>query len=422
MRMTAYCKTVGLAVVCVLLAAPSEELRAQGAGDSSQAQEDDTGKRKPRKASPVFKDDAAYQQSSRLLAAVESILTSAAEKRARLDELPRRETYVIPPLWQETREDRQKAIRRLLDAALDIVTDAPIVEMQDKLAGHRRTIAELRDQISAQRERRMRAPEGGFMPGVLTDTQATIDSNIKDLQARIKSNEKAIGAIKKDIRAALLKAGVHISEQQLDLLLDSVLGTDIVKLVTAFQAARGIDERLGELLTQSNEDTKAARRYFAMHAALFAMIVHAHDTLIEKIDADYVAKLHAILDDLARARSNSRRLLGERNRPDQKRVLEANVKAQNLSKKAALFYRDYLLTQRRQLINARDRTLRDLEIADNTFETVEASFQLQALMENARTSFEALRKLDAPGFERVFKNEALRKEFESLTQRLRPTS
>ena len=75
-----------------------------------------------------------------------------------------------------------------------------------------------------------------------------------------------------------------------------------------------------------------------MHAALFAMIVHAHDTLIEKIDADYVAKLHAILDDLARARSNSRRLLGERNRPDQKRVLEANVKAQNLSKKAALFY------------------------------------------------------------------------------------
>jgi hypothetical protein len=81
-----------------------------------------------------------------------------------------------------------------------------------------------------------------------------------------------------------------------------------------------------------------------------------------------------------------------------------------------------LLTQRSQLAEARERTLRDLAIADNTFETVEASFQLRELMRDARTSFEALQRLEAPGFDQVFKNETLRKEFESLTQKLGPTS
>lgn len=422
MRKSTYCRALGAAVVCLLLAASTEDVLAQAANNPPQAAQGDGKARQPRKPAPAFKDDAAYQQSTKLLAAIDDLLTRAAEKRAKIDELPRRNTFIIPPLWKETREDRQKAVRRLLDAALGVVTDVPVVDMQEKLSEHRHTIASLRDQIASLRERRMRAPQGGFVPGVFTETQASIDSSIADLEARIKTSEEAMAGLKREIRAALEKAGVQISEPQLDLLLDSVLGGDIVKLVTAFQAARGIDERLGELLTQSNEDVKAARRYFAMHAALFAMIVHAQDALIEKIDNDYAAKLNVILDDIARTRSNSRRLLSEPNRPDQKRALEANMKAQDMSEKVASFYRDYLMTQRRQLAQARDRTLRDLEIADNTFDTVEASFQLHALMEDARTSFEALQKLEAPGFDQVFKNEALRKEFESLTQKLGPTS
>ena len=45
-----------------------------------------------------------------------------------------------------------------------------------------------------------------------------------------------------------------------------------------------------------------------------------------------------------------------------------------------MFYRDYLQAQRRLLAQARDRALFDLRVADNTYETVEESFQLKALM------------------------------------------
>ncbi len=43
-------------------------------------------------------------------------------------------------------------------------------------------------------------------------------------------------------------------------------------------------------------------------------------------------------------------------------------------------------------------------------------------MDEARTSFEIVQKLDPPGFEQIFRNENLRREFENLTQKLGPSS
>ena len=67
---------------------------------------------------------------------------------------------------------------------------------------------------------------------------------------------------------------------------------------------------------------------------------------------------------------------------------------------------------------SRKKAAHDLRIADNTYETVEASFQLRNLMRDSTTSFEAIQKLEAPTFEQIFKNEDLRREFENLTRKL----
>ena len=71
-----------------------------------------------------------------------------------------------------------------------------------------------------------------------------------------------------------------------------------------------------------------------------------------------------------------------------------------------------------QIARARQRATHDLRIADNTYETVEASYQLRALMRDSATSFEAIQKLEAPTFEQIFRNEELRREFENLTRKL----
>ena len=367
--------------------------------------------------------DPHYQQARQLMLAIDAILKDTAQQRSEARRLPKRDEFFVPPLFTETREDREAHVRNLLDSALGIVTDAPIVDIQNRIETHRRNIGELEDQIVAMKEKQLTAPKDAMLPGVLTDTVDSLATEISDAKKRIEGNRAAIVTAKAEIRAALTKAGVKLGEDQVDLLLDSVLSNDLIRLVAVFNSAKLIDGQLAQRMNTAGENMNAARKYFAMHAALFAMLVHAQTSTIEKIDTKYLPKLDAILKDIETAQRKTKKLLRATNRPDQRRALEANRDSQKVAKEAAIGYRKYLRQQREQIAKARSRATHDLRIADNTFETVEASFQLRVLMKESAASFEAIQKLEAPTFDQIFRNEELRREFENLTRRLdAPTS
>jgi hypothetical protein len=367
--------------------------------------------------------DASREQAQRLMKAIEAILQDTAKNRADARKLPTENDYIVRPIWTETREDREKRIRDLLDSALGIVTDVPVVEMQKKIETLRKNIRDLDDRIVSLREKQFVAPKDGMLPGYITDTVDSLAKDIEDTKRRIDLNRTGIARTKTEVQEALKKSGIELSQQQVDLLLDSVLSGDIVRLAATFNSAKVIDGQLSKLLTASGENVGAARKYFAMHAALFALLVHSQDSLIAKIDKQYLPKLSQIETDIRAARAKTADLMRMENRDDQKRALEANRDSQRLAEEAARGYRRYLLQQREQIAKARRRATHDLRIADNTFETVEASFQLRNLMRDSAASFEAIQKLEAPTFDQIFKNEELRREFESLTRKLDgPTS
>jgi len=367
--------------------------------------------------------DKNYEQAQRLMKAIDDILAEAAGERSASKKLPSKDEFLLPPLWTETKEDREYRVRKLLDAALGIVSDVPVMDLQKQIETRRKSIRDLEDRIAEWREKQLSAPQSSLMPGVIADTVSSLDQQITDAEERIEKNKQDIEKTKKEIRAALKKSGIELSDKQVDLLIGGVLSSDLVSLVATFNSAKLIDQQLGERMAASGENLKSARKYFAMHAALFAMLVHAQDTVIQKIDKQYMPKLRAVMKDLEKARKQTTKLMKEPNRPDQKRILEANLRSQKLAEQAAKRYRNYLMQQRQQIAAARARSAHDLSIADNTYSTVEVSFQLRKLMKSTQSTFEALQKMEAPTFEQIFKNEELRREFENLTKKLEvPTS
>ncbi|MCH9765387.1 MAG: hypothetical protein K0U34_05280, partial [Alphaproteobacteria bacterium] len=374
------------------------------------------------KASPAAQDpragDPAYEQARRLMSAVDAILKETAAQRTEARKLPGNDDFIVTPLWTETREDREDKIRNLLDSALGIVTDVPVVEVQKKIEGLRRDIRQTQDNIVSLKEKQLTAPKDSLLPGMLTDTVASLQSDIETSEKRIADANEEIATSKVEIHKALQTAGIKLEKDQVDLLLDSVLSGDLVRLVATFNAAKLIDAQLAKMMSAAGENINASRKYFAMHAALFAMLVHAQNSTIEKIDTFYLPRLEAILKDIRKAKERTRRLLRANNRPDQRRALNANKESQALAEQAAKGYKRYLRQQREQIANARRRATHDLNIADNTFETVEASFQLRQMMRDSAASFEAIQKLEAPTFDQIFKNEELRREFENLTRKL----
>ncbi len=362
--------------------------------------------------------EANYEQAQRLMKAVDAILQDAARNRGEAKKLPSEGDFLMKPLWTETREDREKKVRDLLDAVLGIVTDVPVVEVQKKIEGLRKNIRDLDDRVVKLREKQVVAPKDGMLPGYITDTVDSLGKEINEAKTKIELNRDGIREAKGEVLEALKKSGVQLAPEQVDLLLDSVLSGDLVRLVAVFNSAKLIDGQLGKLLTAAGENIGAARKYFAMHAALFALLLHAQDSLIAKIDNQYLPKLAAIERDLHATRLKTAELLKAENREDQKRALEGNRESQKLAEEAAKGYRRYLLQQREQVAKARQRATHDLRIADNTYETVEASFQLKNLMRDSAASFEAIQKLEAPTFDQIFRNEELRREFENLTRKL----
>ena len=367
--------------------------------------------------------DAGYEQARKLMAAVDAILQDTAKQRSEGKKLPGKDEFIIPPIFTETREDRDLKVQALLNSALGIVTDVPVVETQKKIEGLRKNIRDLEDEITKTKEKQLTAPKDGMMPGVITDTVDSLAARLVELGKKIELNRGEIKTAKGEIVSGLQKSGVALSPDQVDLLLDSVLSGDLVRLVAVFNAAKVIDGQLAKLMAASGDNLNASRKYFAMHAALFAMLVQSQDATIAKIDTNYGPKLDAILKDIQAAKIKTGELMRQENRPDQKRALDANRDAQKLAEEAAKSYKRYLSQQREQIAKARLKAAHDLRIADNTFETVEASFQLRNLMKDSSQSFEALQKLEAPTFDQIFKNEELRREFENLTRKLdTPTS
>jgi hypothetical protein len=398
----------------------AERYAQQGNTPSGKAQPPVASPSEPAQTTPKDprEGDVVFEQAQRLMKAIDSVLNDTARNRGEARKLPSSNDFLVRPLWTETREDRERKIRNLLDSALGIVTDVPVVESQKKIETLRGNIREIEERIVTLREKQLIAPKDALIPGYTSDTVDSLERDIADSKARIDLNRDRIAAAKEEVRDALAKSGIQLAPDQLDLLLDGVLSGDLVRLVAVFNSAKLIDGQLGKLMAASGENVGAARKYFAMHAALFAILVHAQDSMIAKIDKQYLPKLDAIMTDVAAARGKTAQLLRAENRPDQRRALEANRDSQRLADEAAKGYRRYLLQQREQIARARARAIHDLRIADNTYETVEASFQLRVLMRESATSFEAIQKLEAPTFEQIFRNEELRREFESLTRKL----
>ena len=240
----------------------------------------ETGNKDPRAG------DKDYEQARSLMRAIDDILSDTAENRTKANKLPSNNDFILTPLWTETREDRQNRIRALMDSALGIVTDVPIVDIQKRIEKLRKNITDLENNVVELRQKQLTAPHDSLLPGVISDTVSSLGQEIIDAEKRIALNREQIEDAKDEVHKGLTKSGIKLTKEQVDLLIGSVLSGDVVRLVAVFNSAKIIDGQLSKLMAASGENMGAARKYFAMHAALFAILVHAQDTVIKKIDGN----------------------------------------------------------------------------------------------------------------------------------------
>ena len=259
------------------------------------------------------------------------------------------------------------------------------------------------------------AKERGVELAVQAAVEA-IDRSIAQHEADIAGYEGELVELRRAFAADLRQLGLELADEQIELLLATVVGDNLIDLGIVFDNVKAITSQLERLVEDSGEDLQNARRYYGMYGVLLKALSRMHRQVEQAIAGRYIPQIDAIAGRAKALSEETRKLLDSA--PDKAELLAANLEAQKLTLEAAGVYREYLLEQGRQVSAARAELERDIAAARNTYETVRVSGELVGLFKSGRHLLDGLLNRQVPAL-RTFQNLEMKREFEKLTAQLR---
>lgn len=247
-------------------------------------------------------------------------------------------------------------------------------------------------------------------------TVKDFDQAIEEHQANIARYEQELSRVRREFAGELRALGLDLSDAQVELLLSTVVGDNLVDLGIVFDNVKAITAQLEDLVEESGEDLQSARRYYGMYVVLLRSLDQMHLQIERAIAERYIPQIDAIVS-RAKALTAETHALRQQS-PDKEELLAANLSAQQLTIQAAGVYREYLIDQERQVAAARRALDRDIAAAWNTYETARVSGELVGLVRSSRRLLDGLRDRQVPAL-RPFRNLEMKRELEKLTVQLR---
>jgi len=306
----------------------------------------------------------------------------------------------------------QKAIDKLLDDAVAILSTSELRRYRDRIRFLEGEIERARQDIAEYRQRRVSAPAQSLVKKTVDDYEQAIAAR----QADIRRHEADLGTIKRELATELRAMGLIVSEEQVDLLLSTVVGDNLIDLGIVFENVKAVTGQLERLVSDSGEDLQNARRYYGMYVVVLRSLYEMHQQVERAITEQYLPQIDQIV---ARARELSAETLRLKERsPQRAQLLAANLDAQRLTIEAAGIYRRYLVEQAQQVASARSELAADIATAWNTYETVRVSGELVDLVRTSQRLLDGLLDRQVPAL-RPFENREMQREFEKLTAKLR---
>lgn len=310
-------------------------------------------------------------------------------------------------------QENKSEINNLLDEAVSILSISHTAHTRERISALEQKNREMKQKISQYRQAQVSAP----IRSTWKMTVADYEEKIQQLTDLINQSQTTIAQLKTQFAQELSDKGLFITQEQLDILLSSVVGDNIIQSSIVYDNVKQISQQLMDLTVKSGEDIETSQRYYGMYTVLLKTLQHMQHTFINNIDEKYLPKIEQIManvQDLIASTQNFLRGNLDKNRHQH---LLANLEAQNLTIKTARLYKKHLIKQRSQIVIATDKTASDLQIAQNTYKTVRVSGELINLLRTSQKSFETLLKIQVPEL-LVFENLQMKQEFAILTQKL----
>jgi predicted RNA-binding protein YlqC (UPF0109 family)/regulator of replication initiation timing len=282
------------------------------------------------------------------------------------------------------KQDNKSDINELLDEAVAILSLSSTDQTRQRIRVLEIQIREMKQSISQYRQERVSAP----VQSTWLKTVEDYDAKIEQLNEQIQRNYEEIGKLKNQFAQELSEKGLFINQEQLEVLLSSVVGDDIIQSSIVYDNVKQISQQLMTLTMNSGEDVEISQRYYGMYTVLLKTLLHMQQTFINNLDGKYLPKIDQIVAEVQDTNAITRNLLYAERDKNRRRHLTANLEAQNLTLQTAALYKRHLIGQRGKMVRAMKKTISDLQIAQNTYKTVTLSGELVNLLRTSQKSCE----------------------------------
>jgi hypothetical protein len=311
-------------------------------------------------------------------------------------------------------QSNQEDINALLDEAINILELSNASHIRQELDALEKQILQAKERIATYHQEQVSAP-------IKSNWKTTVDDYAQKIQGEkqlIETRQQKIEQKKQQFLIGLNELGLEVSREQLDLLLTSVVGNDIIKNIIVYSNVRLVSQQLMELTRKSGEDLNISKRYYGMYTILLKILLHMQNSFISEINQVYLPRITQIKNETLKLMANSKNLLDQEADDNRRQHLKANLEAQELTLKTADLYQQHLNEQRQKMMVARDKTQTDLRVALNTYDTVKVSGELVNLLRSSAKSFDDLLNIQVPDL-LVFQNLQMKEEFSALTTKLK---
>ena len=309
--------------------------------------------------------------------------------------------------------DNQGKINDLLDEAIGILSISKTSQIRKQIRSIEEDIRGLKQTIAKYRQSQISAPIRSRWKTTVSD----YEEKIEQLTELIQQRHEQIKELKTNFSQQLTERGLHINKEQLDVLLSSIVGDDIIQSSVVYDNVKKISQQLMILTKNSGEDIEISQRYYGMYTILLKTLLHMQVTFTSNIDAKYLPKISQIVNEVNMINETTRNLLSGEVDKNHRLHLMANIGAQKLTLQTAELYKKHLNRQRDKVDIAKNRTESDLQIAQNTYRTVRVSGELINLLRSSQKSFDTLLNIQVPDL-LVFESLQMKQEFAILTKKL----
>ena len=329
----------------------------------------------------------------------------------------RQETLPASAWFGADRTSNARKIDELLDRALEILVQGQAGDLRRQALELRTEIPKLRLEADGLRNRRISAPESSRLPWVRT--RAKIDERLSELNGEIADRERALSAVDAQLAEALRALGLQLDDRQIDVLLSSVTGDDLLQNAVVFANVRVVVEKLAELSREDRDNLEVNRRYSGLYLVLNDLLIHTREELVRKIDGEYKPRLGEIGKEAEALRREALAKASQTGYSDaQKKSFALNAESNAMTLRVAELYMQLLDSQRRGILDNLADLRRNRDLAENTYRTVRSSGDLRNLIRSGLELFDSIHALAMPEI-LPFENEAIRREFEEINKRLK---